>query len=114
MAAVRYFCTREHWVILHSSPILYRYVDWPITVPLQMIEFYLAPSAVQHDTSAMMFYHLLIGTVLMLAFGYRGQASFLPNAFVSPKRRMVITWLQPQPNQSLCNYPPPLSASNGR
>ena len=104
---------REHRVTLHSSSILCNYTDWPNTVPLQMTEFDLTLSAAQHDTSAMMFYHLLIGTVLMLAFGYRGQASFLPNAFVSPKRRMVITGLQPKPNQSVCNYPSPLSAPNG-
>merc|ERR1719194_107820 len=30
---------REYWVQVHSSPIVYRYVDWTITVPLQMNEF---------------------------------------------------------------------------
>merc|ERR1719163_2331584 len=30
---------REYWVQVHSSPIVYRYVDWSITVPLQMIGF---------------------------------------------------------------------------
>merc|ERR1712066_977814 len=30
---------REYWVQVHKSPIVYRYVDWSITVPLQMIEF---------------------------------------------------------------------------
>merc|ERR1712232_826925 len=30
---------REFWVQVHTSPIVYRYVDWSITVPLQMIEF---------------------------------------------------------------------------
>ena len=43
-----------------------------------MIEFYLILSAVQHDISSMMFYRLLIGTVLMLAFGYLGETSMLP------------------------------------
>ena len=48
VAAVHYFCMREFWVTLHTSPILYRYIDWLITVPLQMIftkiiEFYLLP-----------------------------------------------------------------------
>ena len=33
---------------------------------------------VQHDTSAMVFHRWLIGTVLSRAFGYRGEASFLP------------------------------------
>jgi hypothetical protein len=49
VAAVHYFYMREFWVTIHMSPILYRYIDWSITVPLQMIEFYLILSAVHHD-----------------------------------------------------------------
>merc|ERR1712047_231298 len=51
VAAVHYFYMREFWVQLHTSPILYRYIDWSITVPLQMIEFYLILSAVSKDIS---------------------------------------------------------------
>merc|ERR1719224_427945 len=51
VAAVHYFYMREFWVKLHSSPIVYRYIDWSLTVPLQMIEFYLILSAVQPDLS---------------------------------------------------------------
>jgi len=74
VAAVHYFYMREFWVQIHGSPILYRYIDWSITVPLQMIEFYLILSAVQRDISGMMFWRLLIGTVVMLAAGYVGEA----------------------------------------
>merc|ERR1719335_871680 len=81
VAAVHYFYMREFWVTLHSSPILYRYIDWSITVPLQMVEFYLILSAVQKDISGMMFWRLLVGTVVMLAFGYAGEAGFV-NAWV--------------------------------
>merc|ERR1712241_599000 len=77
VAAVHYFYMREFWVQIHGSPILYRYIDWSITVPLQMIEFYLILSAVQRDISAMMFWRLLIGTVVMLAAGYAGEAGFV-------------------------------------
>merc|ERR1711985_80444 len=80
VAAVHYFYMREFWVIIHSSPILYRYIDWSITVPLQMIEFYLILSAVKPDISAGMFWRLLLGTVVMLAFGYCGEAGFV-NAY---------------------------------
>merc|ERR1712113_471523 len=73
VAAVHYFYMREFWVQLHSSPILYRYIDWSITVPLQMIEFYLILSAVKAVSSGM-FFRLLLGTVAMLAFGYMGEA----------------------------------------
>jgi len=78
VAAVHYFYMREFWVQVGSSPILYRYIDWSITVPLQMIEFYLILSAVQKDISAWMFWRLLIGTLVMLASGYIGEAGFVP------------------------------------
>merc|ERR1711985_182725 len=77
VAAVHYFYMREYWVTLHSSPILYRYIDWSITVPLQMIEFYLILSAVQPKISGMIVWRLLLGTVAMLAFGYAGEAQFV-------------------------------------
>jgi bacteriorhodopsin len=78
VAGVHYFYMREYWITLHSSPILYRYIDWSITVPLQMIEFYLILSAVQRTLSGMIFWRLLCGTVLMLAFGYAGEAEYIP------------------------------------
>merc|ERR1711939_206788 len=65
------------WIQIHSSPILYRYIDWSITVPLQMIEFNLILKAVQPDISAGMFWRLLIGTVCMLTFGYCGESSII-------------------------------------
>merc|ERR1712057_11223 len=73
VAGVHYFYMREFWVIIHSSPILYRYIDWSITVPLQMIEFYLILSAVQPNLGKGMFLRLLFGTVAMLSFGYLGE-----------------------------------------
>jgi bacteriorhodopsin len=74
VAAVHYFYMREYWVQIHSSPIVYRYIDWSITVPLQMVEFYLILSAVQPTINQGMFWRLLVGTIAMLAFGYMGEA----------------------------------------
>merc|ERR1711957_658893 len=74
VAAVHYFYMREFWVQIGTSPIVYRYIDWSITVPLQMIEFYLILSAMQPDLSLGIFWRLLVGTVVMLAFGYMGEA----------------------------------------
>merc|ERR1712107_115230 len=73
VAAVHYFYMREYWVIFQESPIVYRYIDWTITVPLQMVEFYLVLHAVDKTISGMMFWRLLIGTVAMLMFGYLGE-----------------------------------------
>merc|ERR1711904_141819 len=81
VAGVHYFYMREFWVQVGASPILYRYIDWSITVPLQMIEFYLILAAVNPCISGMMFWRLLIGTIVMLAAGYCGEAGFV-NAWI--------------------------------
>merc|ERR1712238_211092 len=73
VAAVHYKYMREYWVCVHKSPIVYRYIDWSITVPLQMIEFNLILKAAKAPIGPEGFWRLLIGTVLMLAFGYAGE-----------------------------------------
>merc|ERR1712125_309907 len=75
VAGVHYMYMREYWVQVHKSPIVYRYVDWSITVPLQMIEFNLILKAAGKTVSSEMFWKLLIGTVVMLLFGYLGEIS---------------------------------------
>merc|ERR1712182_147748 len=82
VAGVHYMYMREYWVQVHSSPIVYRYVDWSITVPLQMIEFNLILKAAGKETSAAMFWKLLIGTVMMGAFGYLGETAVI-NPWIS-------------------------------
>merc|ERR1711979_140346 len=77
VAGVHYMYMREYWVQVHKSPVVYRYVDWSITVPLQMIEFNLILRAAGKDTSSAMFWKLLLGTVAMLAFGYCGEISIV-------------------------------------
>merc|ERR1712100_808904 len=57
--------------------ILYRYIDWSITVPLQMIEFNLILVAVKPTLGSGMFWRLLLGTVAMLTFGYGGETHSL-------------------------------------
>ena len=40
IAAVHYMYMRDFWVEMGESPTVYRYIDWVLTVPLQMVEFY--------------------------------------------------------------------------
>ena len=77
VAAVHYMYMREYWVQVHKSPIVYRYVDWSITVPLQMIEFNLILKAAQRPVTSECFWRLFLGTVVMLAFGYAGETGLL-------------------------------------
>merc|ERR1712242_286306 len=55
VAAVHYFYMREFWVQLGASPIVYRYIDWSITVPLQMVEFYLILTRLSNAASLNIF-----------------------------------------------------------
>merc|ERR1711976_58067 len=75
VAGVHYMYMREYWVQLQKSPVVYRYIDWTITVPLQMIEFNLILKAAKAPISSAGFWKLLIGTVLMLVFGYIGETT---------------------------------------
>merc|ERR1712170_168916 len=77
IAAVHYFYMREYWVTIKQTPIVYRYIDWTLTVPLQMVEFYLILKAVKPDLGQGMFWRLLVGTVLMLSFGYLGEQALI-------------------------------------
>merc|ERR1712134_186381 len=81
VAAVHYMYMREYWVSVHASPIVYRYIDWSITVPLQMIEFNLILKAAKAPIGPAGFWKLLVGTVCMLAFGYAGESGAI-NAWV--------------------------------
>ena len=76
IAAVHYFYMRDVWVAEGISPTEFRYIDWLLTVPLLMIEFYLVLSAVT-KVPAGVFWRLLVGTVAMLGFGYAGETGMM-------------------------------------
>ena len=67
---------RDVWVTTGQSPTVYRYIDWLITVPLLMVEFYLILAAVGKANSGI-FWRLFIGTVVMLLGGYLGEAGYI-------------------------------------
>ena len=79
VAAVHYFYMRDVWVLsmaangVGDTPTVYRYIDWLITVPLLMIEFYLVLRAIT-NVSGGVFWRLTIGTLVMLIGGYLGEA----------------------------------------
>ena len=83
IAAVHYFYMRDVWVATGTSPTEFRYIDWLLTVPLLMVEFYLIMSAVG-KVPARVFWNLLGGTTAMLILGYMGEtgAMDVTTAFV--------------------------------
>ena len=76
VAAVHYFYMRDVWVATGDTPTVYRYIDWLITVPLLMVEFYLILRAITNVSSGI-FWRLIIGTMVMLVGGYAGEAGYM-------------------------------------
>ena len=76
VAFVHYIYIRGIWVETGETPTVYRYIDWFITFPMQIIQFYLILAAVR-KVSGSMFWRLLIASVIMLVGGYLGEAGYI-------------------------------------
>lgn len=74
-----YLYMRGIWVATGDSPTVYRYIDWLITVPLQIVEFYLILAAVTAVRTGL-FWQLLVASVVMLLGGYGGETGVLSPA----------------------------------
>ena len=72
IAAIHYFYMRGVWISTGESPVVFRYVDWLLTVPLQIIEFYLILAAIAVVKSSL-FWRLLIASVIMWVAGSLGE-----------------------------------------
>ncbi len=76
IAFINYMYMREAWVMTGESPTVYRYIDWFITVPLLMLEFYFVLAALGKVNSGV-FWRLLIGSVVMLVGGFLGELGYI-------------------------------------
>lgn len=87
-----YMYMREHWILTGESPVVYRYVDWFLTVPLQIVEFYFILAAVTTVT-AMLFWRLLISSTLMLVFGFLGETQMIGGSSIIWWILGMICWI---------------------
>jgi bacteriorhodopsin len=76
IAAVHYFYMRDVWIATGETPTVYRYIDWLLTVPLLMIEFFLILRAIGTPSGGI-FWRLLVGTLVMLVPGFMGEAGYM-------------------------------------
>ena len=72
-----YLYMRGVWADTGTSPTVYRYIDWLITVPLQIIEFYLI-LRVCTNVSSGLFWKLLGASLVMLIAGFLGEIGSAP------------------------------------
>ena len=77
IAFINYLYMRNIYVSQGESPILYRYIDWIITMPLQMVQFYLILATVRKVPKSV-FWKLLIGAVVMVLGAYFGESGYIP------------------------------------
>ena len=84
VAWYHYTYMRDHWASAYAaeklpggeaaeSPLVLRYIDWLITVPLQVSEFYLILAAIG-VTSAALFWRLFGASIVMLVAGFLAEA----------------------------------------
>ena len=71
-----YLYMRGVWVDTGATPTVFRYIDWLLTVPLQMIEFYLILAACT-AVAGSLFRKLLFGSLVMLIGGFLGEAGVM-------------------------------------
>ena len=76
VAFVHYVYMRDIWVTTGETPTVFRYIDWLITVPMQIVEFYLILAAIRKVPSSM-FWRLLIASLVMLIGGFLGEAGYI-------------------------------------
>ena len=75
---ITYLYVRNIYIGQGEALILYRYVDWIITMPLQMIQFYLILSTVRKVPKSL-FWKLLVGAVVMVLAAYLGASENIPS-----------------------------------
>ena len=79
IAALHYMYMRGVWVDKKKSPVAYRYIDWFLTVPLQIVEFYLVLS-VDQDVPPSMLVNMLLASLIMITFGFLGETGRIPKS----------------------------------
>jgi len=78
VAFINYLYVRNVYVSQGEAPILYRYIDWIITMPLQMIQFYLILATVRKVPKSL-FWKLLIGSIVVVLAAYLGSSENIPS-----------------------------------
>ena len=93
VAWYHYTYMREHWANNGESPLVLRYVDWLITVPLQVSEFYLILAAVG-AASAMLFWRLFGASIVMLVAGFLAESGEMSSSLTWPLFAVgMLAWL---------------------
>ena len=76
LAATQYVQEFAAWLHTGQMPVIYRYVDWLITVPVQVLALYFFIGAVQAPPIGL-FWRLLVVAVVTILARYMGEVEFM-------------------------------------
>lgn len=76
VAAIHYFYVNNIWLESGQMPIIYRYIEWLITVPLQVVTLYFFIRVIS-SLSTWLFWRLLVVSVVMVLARYMGEADLM-------------------------------------
>jgi bacteriorhodopsin len=76
VAALHYMFTSVVWIGTQRMPLSYRYIDWMVTVPLQVLALYFFIRTVA-PVPIGLFWRLLVAAVVMVLARYMGEAGLL-------------------------------------
>ena len=74
--AAHYLPSYEAWLATGKLTIIYRYVGWFITLPLQVVTMYFFVRAVR-PLSLALFWRLLVAAIILVLARYMGEAGFM-------------------------------------
>ena len=93
VAWYHYTYMRKHWEAFETSPLVMRYIDWLITVPLQVAEFYLILAAIGAATAAL-FWRLFGASLVMLVAGFLAESGEMDDGLTWPLFAIgVAAWI---------------------
>tara|TARA_B110001454_G_C12705438_1_gene428378 strand:+ start:1390 stop:2148 length:759 start_codon:yes stop_codon:yes gene_type:complete len=75
---IHYLYMGKVWNITGVMPTVHRYVEWLITMPLLILQFYFILKAAGKRNSKV-FWRLLISSIAMVVGGYLGEANYIPS-----------------------------------
>ena len=76
VATMHYMIATPVWLASHQMPVIYRYVDWLVTVPIQVICLYFFIASVA-PVPVGLFWRLLVASVAMVLARYMGEAGLM-------------------------------------
>lgn len=74
--ALHYVPSYEVWLATGQMTVIYRYVGWFVTVPLQVVAMYFFIRAVR-PLSVALFWRLLVAAIILVLARYMGEAGFM-------------------------------------